>query len=459
MPSGGSGNRHRPRRHERTASSDGPPLSPEWRRFGLLAAAGLALVLGYVALRDGSADVSSRESTLPETSQPRDARTQGEKKGVLTRGSGLGDGWKSKRGAVERREPVIADLPVRRSANDDSSLRNVERLLQVKSRDGSLTQERAGDVRRTLRKMATQGTEGTAAIEDLRRRLENGELDAGAGSGAGDETSTTVSSRDAGSEPDADPDGVGPLLERLTTTTDPMEIAMLAQELEEQAPGEYRREVFDAARLALRNAAKDPPEERVDVSPVFETLEAFGDDDVVKDLEQDTIWRQYSLMTLAGMPDGKGIPSLLASASDPRLPLEQRPQLAFQMLAQAAAEYPQAGDALIDLARSGQIPARAWRLLGSALEGMHLKFPLSIFDETNLGGDVGTADGARVGGFENGTLDVRYDLRLVSSTWSQEQIDQQIDLIDRLLDATGSADGRQVLSEARNSLLHARPAG
>jgi hypothetical protein len=165
-------------------------------------------------------------------------------------------------------------------------------------------------------------------------------------------------------------------------------------------------------------------------------------------------------MALAGMPDGKGVPSLVARASNPDVPVEQRSQMAFQMLAQAAAEYPEAGEALIDLARSGQIPERAWRSLGSALEGMHLTFPLAIFDETNVTGE-GAAGGSapRLGGFENDTLDVRYDLRLVSPTWSQEQLDRQIDLIDQLIEATGSPDAKQVLSEARTSLLGSRPSG
>jgi hypothetical protein len=339
----------------------------------------------------------------------------------------------------------------------DSSSDEVERLLQIKSRDGSVSRKRANEIRRTLRTLTQRGAEGTAAIEDLQRRLRNGELDESAGSGVDGESSTTVAG-DAGHGPGADPDGVGPLLERLARTTDPMEIAMLAQEIEEIAPGSYRQEVLDAARQALQTAAKVPPEERVDVSPVFETLQAYGGDGAVKDLEQDTIWRHYSLMALAGMPDGEGIPSLLAAANDPRIPIEQRPQLAFQMLAQAASDYPEAGAALLDLARAGQIPERAWRSLGSALEGMHLKFPLSIFDETTAGGEVGAVAGApRVGGFENDTLDVRYDLRLVAPTWSQEQLDRQLDLIDQLIEATGSAEGKQALGEVRTSLLNARP--
>jgi hypothetical protein len=340
----------------------------------------------------------------------------------------------------------------------DSSSDEVERLLRVKSRDGSVSRERVNEIRRTLRTLTQRGEEGTAAIEDLQRRLQNGELDESAGSGVDDDSSTTVAG-DAGRGPDADPDGVGPLLERLAGTEDPMEIAMLAQELEEKAPGSYRQEVLDAARQALQTAAKVPPEERVDVSPVFETLQAYGGDGAVKDLERDTTWRQYSLMALAGMPDGEGIPSLLASANDPRIPVDQRPQLAFQMLAQAASDYPEAGAALLDLARTGQIPERAWKSLGSALEGMHLKFPLSLFDETTAGGDGAVGGAPRVGGFENDTLDIRYDLRLVTPTWSQEQLDRQIDLLDQLIDATGSPDGKQALGEARTSLLNARPPG
>jgi hypothetical protein len=284
--------------------------------------------------------------------------------------------------------------------------------------------------------------------------LERGELDEADGSAAGEESSARRGPQ-SGSE--APPDSAGPLLERLARTTDPMEIAMLAQELEEAAPGVYRQELLDAARQALQRAAEDPPGERIDVSPLFEVFEAYGGEETARDLQHDTRWWTFSMMALAGMPDGQGIPSLLATASDSQVPLQQRPQLAFQMLAQAAAEYPEAGAALVDLARSGQIPERAWGVLASALEGMHLRFPLQIFNDTNLPYDGSAAGGApRLGGFENENLDVSYDLRLVSPTWSEEQLDRQIDLIDQLIEATGSTNGREALSDARTSLLGGR---
>ena len=305
-----------------------------------------------------------------------------------------------------------------------------------------------------MRELAQQGTEGAAAIDDLRLRLENGELDAFGDGDPGDESSSIVTRRDPRKGGDAEADGVAPLLEQLARTTDPMEIAMLAQDLEEKAPGVYRQEVLDAARQALQRAAQDPPEERVDVTPVFEVFEAYGEDGTASDLEQETKWWPYSLMALAGMPDGQGVPSLIATASDPRVPVDQRPQLVFQMLAQAAAEYPDAGDALLELARSGQIPERAWGPVGAALQGMHLTFPWQIFDQTGLG--AAADDAPRIGGFENETLDVHYDLRLVSPIWSQEQIDRQIALIDELIDTTGNSNAKQALSDARSSLLGGR---
>ena len=65
-------------------------------------------------------------------------------------------------------------------------------------------------------------------------------------------------------------------------------------------------------------------------------------------------------MSLARLEGGAGIASLAAKAGDPGVPVRFKPTLPPQMLAQAAADYPEAGDALVDLARSGQIPDRAW---------------------------------------------------------------------------------------------------
>lgn len=454
MPNARSGDRNRP--HRRSGTPAGSQVQESAGRFVLvLGVVALVAALGYVVLRERNENASTEQLAssvkMPASSgkRPAGARDSSQTRSVL------GRGWAARGARPSTRQDmrIARHLPARQDAPADSPREAIERLLRVRSEDGSLTRERADEIRHTMDQLSRQGREGAAAIEDLRRRLENGDLDALGGSDGGGNDSPTFAGGDPETAGEPPPEEVRTLLERLAGTMDPMEIAMLAKELEETAPGVYRQEVLNAARQALRRAAQDAPEQRVDVTPVFEVFEAYGGDGAVKDLEQQTTWWPYSLMALAGMPDGKGVPSLMATASNPGIPVDQRPQLAFQMLAQAAADYPQAGQALVDLARDGQIPERAWGSVGAALQGMHLRFPLQIFDDASAGEDTISGAAPRIGGFESDNLDVHYDLRLVSPTWSQEQIDRQIDLIDELIDASASSDAKRVLNDARTSLL------
>jgi hypothetical protein len=174
------------------------------------------------------------------------------------------------------------------------------------------------------------------------------------------------------------------------------------------------------------------------------------------DLRRETSqWWQYRLIALAGMPDGAGVPSLVAQASDPRIPVDQRSQLPFQLLAQAATNYAIAAESLVELTRSAEIPDRAWRSVAAALEGMHLQFPLQMFDQAAFVSAAGLPEErtTRLGGFEAGQLDVRYDLNDASKSWSDEQIDHQLTLIEKLLEVAKGAQAVEALQEAHSSLL------
>jgi hypothetical protein len=241
--------------------------------------------------------------------------------------------------------------------------------------------------------------------------------------------------------------------EQLRATKDPVEIALLALSLEQENPGEYREEIVSAARGALRWAGRLPPEERTDVSPLFELLQTYGGADVVVDLEDGMPgWWQYSLLALAALPNGEGVPSLVGETMMPGIPVDSRAPLPFQMLAQASIESPDAAEALATLAREGGIPDRAWNSIGSALRGMHLTLPLQLND---AGAGTPAAEVPVLG--EYTTDDTRYELRLASAGWSEEQIHQQLELIDVLLDATNSPGAVTALREARGSLHGALP--
>jgi hypothetical protein len=169
-------------------------------------------------------------------------------------------------------------------------------------------------------------------------------------------------------------------------------------------------------------------------------------------------------MALAGLPEGEGVPVLIAEAYNPTVPLEHKSQFPVQMLAQAATQSPEAQNALLDLARSGGIPDSAWEAIADTLAGKHMQFPNQLFEGPALEGFEATAlgdDPAGGSGVEASDLlrhyyieylNMSYDQRLASANWSDEQIVQQLVLIDELLDATSSPVALSALEEAEQSL-------
>ena len=161
-------------------------------------------------------------------------------------------------------------------------------------------------------------------------------------------------------------------------------------------------------------------------------------------------------LALAGLPEGEGVPVLIAESNDPTVLLEHKRKLPVQMLAQAATQSPEAGDALVGLASSGAIPDDALESIGGALAGKHLQFPLQLFEGTELDGDPAgdTGDEApELRHYYIEYLNMRYEQRLASANWSDQQIDRQLALIDELLQATSSPAAWRALGEAGQILL------
>jgi hypothetical protein len=168
-------------------------------------------------------------------------------------------------------------------------------------------------------------------------------------------------------------------------------------------------------------------------------------------------WKVYSLIALMGLPDGEGIPSLTVLANDPTVPVEHKSVLPFQMLAQSAMDYDEARRALVNLARTEQIPDRAWKGLGEVLAGNYWQFPSEI-----SGGVTADGKGTDQSGIEpplmrtytdiEGQLLIKYEQRTVSVDWSPQQINRQIALINDLQKATSSSIAQQALQQARVSL-------
>ncbi len=335
----------------------------------------------------------------------------------------------------------------------------------------AITAEDTKEIKRLLQELQKQGTTALPAIRDFLHSKEDVDFDNISGSELLDHHTLRQALFDTLRQIGGN-EAVAVSLEQLRETQAPAEIALLARNLEEGAPGVYRAEALWAVNNALQ--LWSGPQEQVEVRPLFELLRDLGGAEAVAALEQypanadamqylrntDTnvspTWRMYSLLALTGLPEGEGISKLSALAGDPEVPVAHKAELPFQMLAQSSMDYAEAGQALVDLARAGQIPDRAWSAIAEALEGKYLQFPSQL-----SGGALPAKDEAEVSGVEapflRGYYDeahrLKYEQRLVSEDWSTKQFKQQVALIDKLLATTPSFAGVQALQQARTALL------
>jgi hypothetical protein len=236
-------------------------------------------------------------------------------------------------------------------------------------------------------------------------------------------------------------------LQTLRTTADPLEIALLARNMEQQAPGQYRQEALNAARETLALAAQDKPNIR-DVAPLFQLLQTYGDPSVLSEL-QSTLprWNYYTTMALAGLPDGAGIPTLIREVQDPAADSASTRNVALQMLAQGSPQYPEAGTVLVEQARLNQISDYAWRQIAWVLGGDQYQFGSQLFDNKLA---PPTGPGVRTYHIESGNQN--FYTTPVGANLSADQINQRRALIDQLLGVTSNPTAVQGLQSARNVL-------
>ena len=337
---------------------------------------------------------------------------------------------KGKRGLSERRKQTasVAVQPAasRRDARPSQAAGGrareiVQRLSQIEPGPHGFTSEQISEVNRLWQELAEQHA---SAIPAIREFLDEG-VDLIFETMPESETARYVSLRlgllttmiQSGGE-----EGLSVAAETLQTTADPLEIALLSRVLEEQAPGQYRELSLEAARVALAQASRGDWDGQ-DVSPLFEVIERFGDTKIISDLEKAVKqWNYYATLSLAGLPEGAGIPSLIKLARDPEIRALGQGAYALRPLAQVALQYPDARAALIEQGRANQVPDDAWPAVASALAGASIRFGNELLPHTAAG------------------------------TGGKETTDQRIALIDQLLAVTSNPAGVQALRDARLSL-------
>ncbi len=308
-------------------------------------------------------------------------------------------------------------------------------LTGIDLKQGPITPEQAEQWKVGRQALVAQGAAAVPAIREFLLQNQDAQLTAANGGSLLGETSMRLSMIEALRQIGG-PEATAAMLETLQNSSAPSELARLAQNLEQVAPGQYRQELVSAANAALAAAAKTQGDG--DVGALFQMLQTYGDAGTASALEQlQSQWSYYAMIGLAGLPEGQGIPSLVRQAEDPAAGGKQ--SLALQLLAQVSGQYPEAGNALLEQARLNQIPDRAWTTLASALAG----------DQYHIGAAPSGPDGTAIPGLMAIHMAAGNQNFYSLPVTDPSELQKRLALIDQLLAASQNPAAIAALQNAR----------
>src|SRR6185503_3897329 len=212
----------------------------------------------------------------------------------------------------------------------------------------------------------------------------------------------------------------------LQNTVDPREIALLARNLDRQAPEQYRDAAVAAARAAMLEAGSGRLAGK-DIGPLFEVLSAYGGPNAVQDFQTAASgqWKYYATIALAGLPDGAGVPALVQMLAEPASSSRGARVAAMQALAQLIPEYADARDIILEQAKQAAIPDASWINIAGALAG----------DQFHIG-SASAENNPNLRTWHLAYGNQNYFAKSVPLT--PDQVQQRLGLIDQFLGACGN---------------------
>lgn len=336
--------------------------------------------------------------------------------------------------------PLPSPKPV--GATDEHRL--VAALVQLNLTNGPLNAEKLAAWQQALQRLAGSGTAAVPAIREFLQTKQDMTFESIGGSAAVGQASMRLALIDTlfkiGS-----PESTVVLGEALRTTTDPREIAILARNLEKQSPGEYAQPAIDSARAAMAEAIAGKG--RGNAAALFSVFQEYGGPGVVPDLvEAKDRWAYYSSIALGGLPDGSGVSGLVQIAQNTNTAARVGRSAALQVLAQMAADSPDARQALLEQAQAGQIHPAIWLKMSALLGGEQLQ----------LGGgpDSGlpTNPEPRVSSYHISGGNQDFYTTSILDKLSPSQISDRIQYIDQLLALKPDPLAVEGLQRARTAL-------
>ncbi len=385
-----------------------------------LALAAIGLLVSHYAIKKGPTPIAPTKPPVQ----------------LVTKGTRLKTGNAESAAQVDGQRAEVRDLIARAAAQQ-----LVSQMTQADLGRGVLSPEQAQQLKQQLKQLIAQGAVAVPAIREFLEK--NQDL------AFGPEAAKTVgfpSLRAGFLDALRQIGGLDALAASravLQDTTDPLEIALCTRTVEELAPGQYRAEALEVARQRLAQAAEGKLGTH-DVAPLFQVLQTYGDARVAADLERAASkWNLYSVMALAGLPAGQGIPSLTRLAMAP--PAGTEGKLAFQMLAQAAGQQLDAAAALVDLARQGQISDPSWVRVVYGLSGAQYGYSRKLPENTFAVDNVSAATAHH----DDSGSQIYYSAPLQAGAMTEDQLNQRQGVIDQLLAVTTNAVAAQALQRTR----------
>lgn len=306
----------------------------------------------------------------------------------------------------------------------------------------NFSQKRTKDIDQTLRDLTREGELAVSAIREFFNSGEDGEFAKFTSLDLEDYRLMKFALLDALNQIGGD-GALEVLVQRLQTTNDPEEIALLSKAVETHAPGMYRTEILTAAQEVLAEAFKNQKEVVGNILGLATVFAAYGDASIVADLEKVyPRFKTLSMMALAELPKGEGIPSLISIVEDPKTALNDK-NFAWRMLAQASRVSPEASQVLVDMAWSNQITSNDFIRIAPTLGGKEYRLFYKFDNRFKVTRPYKS-------------LPMTQSNLSAPKRWSDAEIDQRIELIDLLLETNPEPAVVKALEQAKDSLLEWR---
>ncbi len=241
-------------------------------------------------------------------------------------------------------------------------------------------------------------------------------------------------------------DATDAMVEILQSASNPAEIGLLASSLENHAAGTYRTDILNAARDSLFRIRNGELDHARNAAPLFAVFQDYGDENVILDIEEIyPRWNSYAAAALANMPEGIGIPALIALLERSDTGDEQLDPLPVPILAQDSRKSPEAGLLLLNLADSGLLSNATLISIGFVLRGTEY-----VLTTDNMNRDTrALANNARTSNNRPSYIAYNAD---AAEAWSVADIEQNLSLIDEFLATDLDPDAARALENSRTML-------